>query len=253
MLSQSIWIVAFVLEGFLFIRSFFCGLFQRYPYFYVYIGFVFVQDALRMFFYMKHPEMYPQMYWSTQFLGLLFGCGVLWEIYRGTLSAFPGARRIARNILGILVVILLVKAALSHGFWTANRAILTTLDVERDLRLVQAMLLAALVSVFTFYKLSLGGNLRALVFGYGVFLATSVVNLAIRGQIGERFQLTWQLLQPALYIVVLSVWNAGMWSYSPMEMSGSVLKIAANYKLLARSTRIRLEELRSHVNKGIRA
>src|SRR5215470_6979112 len=250
MLSQAIWIVAVALEALLVVRFFVHGLIRHYPYFYSYISFVLAQDAVRMFVYAEHREVYPQVYWSTEFLGLLFGCGVIWEIYRGALSPFPGARRIGRSVLGIMVILLLIKAGLNHGFWTANGAILTTLDIERDLRLVQAVCLAALVAVFTFYKLSLGRNLRALVFGYGIFLATSVVNLAMRGQIGERFQLTWQVLQPSLYIVVLTVWSAGVWSYVPMQPPKIALTIEEDYERLASSTRIRLGELRSRVNKG---
>ena len=253
MLSQAIWIAAVVLETFLLIRSFFQGLIRRYPYFYGYIAFVLVQDAVRMFAYVRYPGIYPHVYWSTQLLGLFFGCGVLWEIYRGALSPFPGARRFARNVLAILVTVLLLKATLSHGLWTQNQAILTALDTERDLRLVQAILLTAVVSVFAFYSLSLGRNLRSLVFGYGIFLATSVVNLAIRGQLGERFQPTWQFLQPSLYILVLCVWSAGMWRYSPIELPRIGLRIQEDYERLARSTRVRLRELRTHVNKGIRA
>src|SRR5215475_8960357 len=103
MFSQAIWIAAIALEGLLFIRSLFHGLIRHYSYFYGYIGFVFVQELIRMFVYTRHPEIYPQVYWSTQFLGLFFGCGVLWEIYRGALSPFPGARRIARHVLGFLI------------------------------------------------------------------------------------------------------------------------------------------------------
>lgn len=253
MLSQAIWIAAVVLEAFLLFRSFFHGLMRRYPYFYGYVWFVLAQDAIRMFVYVRHPGIYPQVYWSTQLLAPLFGCGVLWEIYRGALSPFPGARRFARNVLAILVTILLFKATLSHGPWTQNQAILTAVDTERDLRLMQAILLTALVSVFAFYTLSLGRNLRSLVFGYGIFLATSVVNLALRGQLGQRFQLTWQFLQPSIYIVVLLVWSVGLWRYSPIELPKISLQIQEDYERLARSTRIRLRELRTHVNKGIRA
>jgi len=253
MLSQAIWIAAVALEALLLICSFRHGLIRRYPYFYSYIGFVLAQDAVRMFVYARHPGIYPQVYWSTQLLGLIFGCGVLWEIYRGALSPFPGARRIARNVLAIVVFVLLMKATLSHGLLTQKQTILTTLDVERDLRLVQAMFLAALVSVFAFYTLSLGRNLRSLVFGYGIFLATSVVNLALRGQLGDRFQLTWQFLQPTLYIFVLVVWSFGMWRYSPIEIPKTALRITGDYERLVSSTRIRLRELKSQVNKGIRA
>src|SRR5262245_27094894 len=116
MLSQAIWGVAVVFEAVLFVRSFFHGLIRHYPYFYSYIGYVFVQDWLRMFVYTEHQAVYPQVYWTTQFLGLFIGCGVLWEIYRGALSPFPGARRIARYVLGFLVLGLLAKGAISGGF-----------------------------------------------------------------------------------------------------------------------------------------
>jgi len=253
MLSQAIWIVAVFLEAVLVMRSFLPGLLRNYPYFYGYICFVLLQDVLRMFVYAERPEIYPQVYWATQFLGLFFGCGLLWEIYRNALTPFPGAKRIARYLLGFLIVVLLIRAALGNGFWPSNQAILTTLDIERDLRFVQTVALAALVSVFSFYRVSLGRNLRSLVLGYGIFLATSVVNLAVRGQIGEKFQFAWQLLQPSLYIVVLIVWNAGMWRYLPMEAHENTLRIVEGYERLAYSTRVRLGELRSRVNRGIRA
>lgn len=253
MFSQVIWITAVALEGLLLIRSFFQGLMRHYFYFYSYIGFVFVQDLLRMFIYTRHPEIYPQVYWSTQFLGLFFGCCVLWEIYRGALSRFPGARRIARLVLGILIVSMLLKGAMTEGFRTPNQAILTTLDTERDLRLVQSVALAALISVLRFYKVSLGRNLRALVLGYGLFLATSVINLAVRGQLGGHYEFTWELLQPFIYVVVLCVWSFGMWSFALMEAPKIPLKVEEDYERLARTTRIRIGELRSRVNKGIRA
>src|SRR5262245_40239270 len=253
MLAQAIWIAAVALEALLVVRSFFRGLLRQYPYFYGYIGFVLVQDVLRMFVYRLHPTSYPQVYWSTQFLGVLFGCGVLWEVYRTALAPFPGVKRMARYILWLLVIVLLLKAVLNHGFWSSSRAILTTLDIERDLRLVQAIALTALISVFVFYGLPLGRNLRALVFGYGIFLATSVVNLAVRGQLGDRFQLAWQLLQPSLYLMVLLVWAFGMWCPSPKEPPRDAAKIAQDYERLARSTRTRLDELKSLINKGIRA
>ncbi|MBS1867826.1 MAG: hypothetical protein JSS69_18090 [Acidobacteria bacterium] len=251
--SQVIWIVAVVMEGSLVIRSFLAGLIRNYPYFYSYICFVFVQDLLRMLVYAERREIYPQVYWATQFLGLFFGCGLLWEIYRNALTPFPGAKRIARYMFGILIAALVVKATLGTGSWTSSQAILTTLDIERDLRFVQAISLAALVSVFSFYKVPLGRNLRSLVLGYGIFLATSVVSLAVRAQLGEQFQLAWQLLQPSFYVLVLAVWSFGMWRYLPMETHKNTSKIVEGYKRLAYSTRVRLGELRSRVNKGIRA
>lgn len=253
MLTNVIWFVALALELTILLRGFINRTLGRYPYFYAYVGFVLVQDIFRMSIYSGYPSFYPEVYWSTQFIGLLFGCGVVWEIYQLALTPFPGAERVARYVFGLVALLLVLKAFAGIGHERLNWAVATTVDLERDLRFVQAVALSALISVFAFYGLPLGRNLLGLVAGYGVFVASSVVNLAVRARLGDGFQRWWQYLQPLLYVVVLCIWCAALWSYSTVQIPGKTSQMAEDYTRLARATRTRLSNLRSHVNRGIKA
>ena len=251
MITDIIWLMAVTLEVVILVRGFFVGTVRHYPYFYSYIGYVLVQDIFRMSIYIGYPHLYPPVYWSTQFLGLILGCGLLWEIYRLALAPFPGAQRVARYVFGVIALALFVKAL--SGIGRLNWPISTTLDLERDLRFIQAGALSALLSVFAFYSLSLGRNLQALILGYGIFLATSVISLAVRARLGDRFQLWLVYLQPSLYIMVLCIWGGGLWNYVATQRPARVLQMAQDYERLVSSTRSRLSELRSHLNRGIKA
>ena len=252
MVTTVIWVVALALEITILLRGLVSRSLRHYPYFYSYLGYVLAQDFLRMVIYSGRPSLYPEVYWSTQFGGLVFGCGVMWEIYRVALAPFPGAQRVARYAFGLVGLVLLLKAASGIGHTRLNWAISTTVDLERDLRFVQAIALSALVSILVFYGLSLGRNLAGLIVGYGLFVASSVTNLAFRARLGDGFQLWWQYLQPSLYIVVLIVWSACLWNYSAVRRPTDTLKLAEDYARLVHSTRTRLGNLRSQVNRGIK-
>lgn len=252
MVTTVIWLVAVALEVAILLRGFASRSLRHYPYFYSYLGYVLAQEFLRMVVYSSYPSLYPEVYWSTQFGGLVFGCGVVWEIYRVALATFPGAQRVARYAFGLVGLVLLLKAAVGIGHTRLNWAVSTTVDLERDLRLVQAIALSALVSVVIFYGLSLGRNLNGLIVGYGLFVASSVTNLAIRARLGDGFQLWWQYLQPSLYAVVLLVWSVCLWNYSAVARPSDALKLAEDYVHLVNSTRTRLGNLRSQVNRGIK-
>ena len=253
MVTNVIWFIAVTLEVTILFRAFTNRTLLQYPYFYGYLGYVLFQDVLRISIYASHRELYQQVYWSTQFVGLLFGCGVVWEIYKLALGPFPGAQRVARYVFGLVALLLVLKAASGIGHPRLNWAISTTVDLERDLRFVQAIAISALLSVFAFYGLSLGRNLRGLTLGYGVFVASSVINLAVRSRLGDGFQRWWQYLQPLLYVVVLLIWCAALWRYSATSSPSHTVSLAEDYARLVSSTRARLGELRSHVNRGIKS
>src|SRR6202035_4371678 len=102
MLSQLIEWGGITLEVLLLVRGLKGKLASRYPVFYSYLSFVVFQDLLSFGVYRWYRPYYPAVYWCTEFLALLFGCGVVFEIYRVGLSAFPGTARMARNALALV-------------------------------------------------------------------------------------------------------------------------------------------------------
>ena len=69
--------------------------------------------------YQWHPQLYRNVYWITEFLALMFGCGVVLEIYRVGLSAFPGTARMVRNALAFVFALALARGLAEA--WTDPR------------------------------------------------------------------------------------------------------------------------------------
>jgi hypothetical protein len=243
--------MAIVLEGVPLLRAAEAKFIKHYKLFYLYLSFVLLRDLCLLAPYFFWPQFYTYAYWCSEPVGVLLGCGLVWEVYKVALVRYPGTARLARNVLGFLFVLastrILVKAWTSPN-WIPGR---TLFEIERDLRMGQGALLAALVVLFGCYAIPLGRNLKGITCGYGLFLATSVVNLMLRDEIGNSFQHAWEYIQPLSYLLVLVVWCATLWSYSPNPVPASEPRLEAHYASLVSATKRRVHSAGRHLLKAM--
>src|SRR5262249_45615568 len=152
MLSQLIWWSSILLEVLVLVRGLQTKLALRYPLFYGYVAFVlFFEDLASYLIGHFIPGLYHYSYWVTEFVGLIIGCGVVFEIYRMGLQRFPGTARMARNALALVFALAVAKGILSassHSQWWLAA---DTMSVERILRIVQAVAVLALAVAFLLY------------------------------------------------------------------------------------------------------
>jgi hypothetical protein len=249
MLSQAIWWSCIVLEVLLLARAVSGRLIFRYPVFYGYILFVFSQSILRSLAHRRSDELYKSVYWTTEFLGLMVGCWIVFEIYRAALAAYPGTAKMARKILAFLFVLAVSKAA--AALWSDPRVLLqaTPLQVERALRTVQAISILGLVAVFASYSIPFGRNLRGILSGYGLFVGERVVCLTFVPPQGHHF---WFYASSACYTVALSLWLGYLWSYQPSAVPMASLQLEQDYQRTAAVTRRRLQEAGGYLRKAVR-
>jgi hypothetical protein len=251
MLGQAIWWGTIVLETLLLVLGFRGKLLARYPVFYAYILFVLVQSVLRFSIYHSRPEIYSPVYWITEWLGVLIGCGVVFEIYRVGLAAYPGTARMARNLLAFVFVMAITKAIV--GTWNDPHwwTVATTMDLEHALRAVQALAIVALVVLFLFYSIPFGKNLRGVLLGYGLFIGESIVWLSLFSAGGEKFHEFWSYVHPASYLVVLAVWITHLRSYAPNPEPKRAVRLEEQYQRIAATTSRRLREGRGYLAKVV--
>jgi hypothetical protein len=249
MLSQSIWWSCIVLEILLLIRAVSGRLVFRYPVFYGYIFFVFSQSILRSLVHRWGEQVYSSVYWATEFLGLMFGCWIVFEIYRIALAAYPGTAKMARKILVFLFAVAVAKAG--AALWNDPHVLMQTtpLEVERSLRSVQAISILALVAVFASYSIPFGKNLRGILLGYGLFIAERVICLAFIPSQGHHF---WFYAYSACYVVALSLWLGHLWSYQPVPQATASVQLEQEYQTIAEGTLRRLQGMRIYVRKAVR-
>lgn len=252
MLGQIIWWGGITIEAVILARGLFGRLPRQYPAFYTYVLFVWLQSILRFSVYHARPQLYPKVYWITEYLGVLAGCAVVFEIYRLGLRAYPGTARLARNLLAFVLILAFVKATTETGnnpLWWSSA---TTLDLELALRVVQALALLALVVLFLFYEIPFGRNLRGILLGYGLFLGESVVFFSFASKNWEAFRAFWAHIHPASYFVVLLVWAGHLWSYVPNPEPQAAVLLEEQYQKMAAITSRRLQEARGYLVKAVR-
>jgi hypothetical protein len=252
MWPSAIWLAGLALEAALIVRAVQGRFLGRYFFFYSYLASVLLTSASLVPVYRWWPQAYGPAYWYSQFLVLVVGCGVVWEIYRTALACYPGAARMARNVLPFFFVLsfsrVFVKAWNSHK-WLPGA---TSVETERDLRIVQAALLASLIALLAYYSVPIGRNLKGMMLGYGFFLGTSIIHLTARDYLGATFQHAWAYIQPLAYLVVLSVWLAGLWVYAPAPELQPESRLEANYQALVAGTRRQLSAARTHLVRTMR-
>jgi hypothetical protein len=252
MLTQAIWWAGMCLGAVMLFRGLRQKLLLKYPVFYLYIAFVLLEDLLRFYIYRWHPAIYPQTYWITDFFGLVIGSGVVFEIYRSGLSAYPGTARMARNLLLLVFAFASTKVLVSTSYgslwWPAE----TTAELERNLRIVQASALIALIALFLMYAIPFGRNLKGILSGYCFYVAVGIVQLTLIPYFGNGIRHLWSYVYPASYLVALCIWARALWSHemSPETSPGSQLEY--DYEALRAATRLRLQETRARLGRAVR-
>ena len=254
MLGQVIWWACMAVEVLLLARALWGRgkLLRRYPAYYAYLSFVWMQSLLRFSVYQARPQLYPKVYWITEWLGVSVGCAVVFEVYRVGLRAYPGTARLARNLLAFVLLLAFVKATVETGnnpqWWSATPAF----DLELALRVVQALALVALVALFLFYAIPFGRNLRGILLGYGLFLGESVVWLSFVPRTSESFRAFWSHIHTSSYFVVLVVWVLHLWSYAPNPEPKAAVLLEEQYQRMAATTSRKLQEARGYLAKAVR-
>ena len=226
------------LLAFLIVRGARKKLFFAYPVFYIYLLHVLLLDLFRFSVATFWPESFGDVYWHSQFVSLVIGYCVIWELYSKMLKSYEGVLQISRVIVSTTLIVLVsrfLSNALAGPIWGEAA---TVIDLERNMRAFQAVLLIALMGLASYYALPLGRNLGAIIYGYAFFVGTSIIHLTFRSYLGEDFHSIWMYLPPISYLLSLVIWCVGLRVYDPIPEPESVSGIEQDYEaVVARSLR----------------
>ncbi len=252
MFGQVVWWSSIVLEVLLLLRAGQQKLASKFPLFYTYIGVVLLVDLFRFYVYEVQPGYYAPCYWATEFLTAVVSYGVVLEIYKRSLISHPGVARLSQTVLYVVWILTLTYVAAGtlsapHGSWISASA-----ELGRDLRYVQAVLLVLILALFGHYQIPAGRNLRGLTWGYGFFVGSSIIDVAIRSQRGNGLSVVIRELHPLLYLSTLVIWSVALWSQRPEPQSQVQAEIDHDYRALAAQTKLLLERAFSYVVRSIR-
>jgi hypothetical protein len=232
MVSSAIWFTGIVLESLLLIRGFRTHLITKYPFFYAYSGCVLLMAVLLLF-----PELYQRWYWATQFFTLILGYGILLEILNNALSPYPGAEKFAR-MAGLaafgLIMCFMILFPVIRSHWSAAG---TMQELERDFRTVQAVFIFGLLAVISYYRIVLSKNIKGMIGGYGVYIGTSLVSLALGSYSANVFGERSRMFEPFSFDISLIIWVVALWSYSPDPAPRPGICLEEDYEAFVAKTR----------------
>jgi hypothetical protein len=246
LLGRGIWWTGNLLLAVLLYRAWKKRVFSRYPYFFGYLVLVAGSTVTRLCLWSwTSLRSYEIGYWSTEFLSGFAGFAVTWQIYETVLAPYGGVRRMARAISGVFFALVLARAIVELTGGPIQNLGLATVDMERNLRFVQSLLLLAMAALALHYKLPLGSNVRAMLGGYGLYIGCVVIALSLRSEWGDAFERGKDYLQRSSYLVTLGVWCVGMWSYHPNQVLNHFIE--SDYERLSEQTSRAFGRLRQHV------
>ena len=153
----------------------------------------------------------------------------------------------------LLFVLIMTLSKGLVGTWNGDVPWTVTLvELERNLRAIQAVSLIVLALFITYYRVPLGRYAKGIFVGYGIFVGTLVLTLTLHTLIGHSFQATWEFVQPVSYAVALGTWCRSLWGKERSPLVESEARIEQDYQSLALVTRKGLREAREFLGRTMR-
>ncbi len=251
MATSLLWIAGIVLELVILFRFLKGRLYAHYPFFFAYMAIVCFFSAALTPVYQYHRGLYPQFYWMSQFLGLLAGFVVLFEIVQKSFQRYPGARKFATPVL-VMMFAMLCAYFVFRLLPSSPTVYKGFSGLENDFRAVQALTLCGLLIVISYYRIDVGRNLLGIMMGLGFYVGSIILSHELRRHIGPAFDAGWNAIQPYTYLTSLFIWTYALWSYAPAAAPEIPPEIDDGYEAFARQTQNALGTLKAAVGKADR-
>jgi len=224
-----------------------------YPCFYCYIAMLLLGTAIAASVRVAFPAKFSQYYWPIQLVTLVFGYGIVLEIFRHVLFSYPGVGRFAR-VLGLVSLAATLCFALVYPLIAPPSSHIGPYgELERGVRALQAILLVGILAVISHYGIPLGRNMKGMILGYGLYVGTSLVSLAVEAYAGVWLVAVWGFAQPVSLLISLLIWLVALWSYAPNPAPSFDTHLEQDYEALVVRTKMAIGALRSYLFKTVRS
>lgn len=237
------------MESIIVLRALRSRLFSEYPLFHAYVVCVLGSEVSRLAVYHYRPPLYTNWWWGTEFLSLLMGYFVIFDIFEKALAGYEGVKRLAR-VVGLVVLAgivafttfqLLARSYLAQG--------LTSIEVERNLRGAELLLLGGILFLAAYYRIPMGRNLKGIIVGYGLYVAIVVVGNAVWSYLGDSSRTVVSTVRSDSYFTALMVWTISLWSYQPNPVPNKPIELNEDYQAMVTRTKSALRDVRSLFDK----
>jgi hypothetical protein len=247
---QIVWLGGLLIEGVILVRSFLGGSLAKYPLFFLYIASVFAASMALYVIAIVSPST-QGFYWPKQYVTLFLGCGVIFEVSRHVFAQRVTLDRVARWTMLVTFGAIFLSVAVQAFFLPHWNITTNTADLERDLRIAQAIVLMTILLLTGYYGIGVGKNIKGMILGFGIYVGASVFSLTLRLFVGARFDPAFGVIQNTAYLMALSIWMVALWSYDPWPTEKPPSVSAREYEALAGRTQEILGSISDHLDRTV--
>ncbi len=234
MTGSILFFVGLLLSGALVWRALAGSWWRAYPVVFAYFLLTFAHGVSGWLIYSHLPSFYATFRWVMEALYVAFGFGLIWQVYAAIPQQYPGVGQIIKTIAQRIAA--LAPLFLALALFLSRRETLTLDILERNFRLVQAILIVTVFGLVTYYGIPLSRNLQALLRGYGLYLAVFIIRYTLWPM---HYKGLWQFVMPVTYMIAQIIWLAGLWRHENPRGDEALLEQNAGFETGAQIVRLR--------------
>ncbi len=234
MAGSILFFVGLLLSGALVWRALAGRWWRAYPVVFAYFLLTFAHGVSGWLIYAHMPSFYATFRWVMEALYVAFGFGLIRQVYAAVPQQYPGVVQIIKMIAQRIAA--LAPLFLALALFLSRREPLTLDTLERNFRLVQAILIVTVFGLVTYYGIPLSRNLQALLRGYGFYLAVFIVRYTLWPL---QYGGLWQFVMPVAYMTAQIIWLTGLWRYEKPPSDEALLEQSAGFETRAQIVRLR--------------
>jgi len=248
-LSQVVAYVGLLIETVILVRAMQCKNFAKYSIFYTYLLTVLVTSVfLQIAYHTVSKPVYGRLYWPLDLVTLALGCGVIVEIPGHVFARHVSLKRFTRWVAITTFGAIFLAFAVHVFFLPHWKPVANPAELERDLRIAQAIPLLSIVFLTGYYGIEIGKNMKGLILGFGVYAGASIISLTLGLFIDIERSTVWRIVLPLSYTGALLIWTVALWSYEPSPASPPE-PTDVDYRRLAGRTRQALGSIQEQLDR----
>jgi len=197
-------------------RSIMTGQQRSYPFFFSYVVFAFLSDAVLLVLLLLRFEHYVALNWVSYMVETLLWLAIAWEVFRKTFPRESALRPVAG---GVLIGVLFLLALLLY-LSGPQPGIYLKAEFVRKIALSIVVWVLVVLVLARYYRVPMGRNIRGMAVGLLVLASSHIVNFAAV-EIFPSFTPIWSFLVPIMFVLTLLIWTVALWSYAPNPKPGA--------------------------------
>jgi len=182
---------------------------KEVPVFFAFVVFQVADFAIGFFTYHRSQLLYFYAYWTLAAVGIVFGFGVLHEIFVGVFRPFADLRELGGVLFRWAAMVLGAAALLiaaNSGPFPGWHVVAVILNVVRSVEIMQCGLVLLMLLCSAYLGITLRHRIFGIALGFGVTAAMDLIAVAVFANFGSHSQTFFQLSRMAACNLSALLW-----------------------------------------------